>query len=145
MEELEPDLDETHTNRELALMLAGDKPFAVFAHERVDGFEKADALAGQDFAPHVSGGTMTEHVRRFVRHRADGAPVDVDYYFYAMPGEDWRVDAYCLLLELLHRGEWSASLEWMEGRLLGYTNAQIARHIARNYATGSDADPTGTP
>ena len=102
-----------HTNRELEMMLAGAKPFAVFAHERVEGFDKCDALAGQDFETHVARGTMSEHVRT-VRHATGEA--EIDYYFYALPGEEWRVEAYLMLLELLHRGPGAASWNgWRAG------------------------------
>lgn len=61
-----------HTNRELELMIAGKKPLAVFAHQRADGFEKADALSNQDFARHVASGTISEHVRTIVSEGPDG-------------------------------------------------------------------------
>ncbi|TGU38644.1 hypothetical protein EN795_36505, partial [bacterium M00.F.Ca.ET.152.01.1.1] len=87
-----------HTNRELAMMLAGAKPLAVFTHEKVDGFEKADALANQDFAPHVAAGTFSEHVRTTTIVLPSGAAVDIDYWFYTLKGEEWRVEAYWLLI-----------------------------------------------
>ncbi|MEJ6785039.1 hypothetical protein [Aminobacter sp. Piv2-1] len=124
-----------HTNRELDMMLAGTKPFAAFSHQRVEGFEKPDALAGQDFEPHVKSGVLSEHVRTF-RGTSEGVPLDVDYYFYAVPGEEWRVEAYSLLLELLHRGAWCSQLEWLQGRLLGYTDEQNEYHLARAYPDG---------
>jgi len=113
-----------HTNRELAMMLAAEKPFAMFAHERVDGCEKADALANQDFATHVAKGTLSEHVRTVQAKGPDGTVLDVDYYFYAREGEEWRVEAFSLLIELLHRGAWCPQLEWLQGKLLGYSDQQ---------------------
>ncbi|MGX9119572.1 hypothetical protein ACWTU6_23355 [Mesorhizobium sp. BHbsci] len=123
-----------HTNRELEMMLAGAKPFAVFAHERVDGFEKSDALADQDFETYVANGKLSEHVRTFERRRPDGTPVNIDYYFYALDDEEWRVGAYSLLLELLHRDAWCSQLEWLEGKLLGYTDEQNQYHLSRTYS-----------
>ncbi|AZO53314.1 hypothetical protein EJ077_07170 [Mesorhizobium sp. M8A.F.Ca.ET.057.01.1.1] len=99
-----------HTNRELEMMLAGSKPFAVFAHERVDGFEKSDALANQDFATYVANGTVSEHIRSFTRHLPDGSSLDIDYYFYSRRGEEWRVEAFLLLLDLMGRGP--GALNW---------------------------------
>jgi hypothetical protein len=122
-----------HTNRELELMLAGKKPLAVFAHERVEGFKKSDALAGQDFERYVATGTISEHVRSFERQLPDGSPVSIDYYFYALPGEEWRVQAYCLLLDMLHKTGWCSHLEWVEGTLLGYTEEQNQYHLSRRY------------
>jgi hypothetical protein len=121
-----------HTNRELELMLAGRKPFAVFAHERVPGFGKADAIAGQDFAPHVAAGRLSEHLRTFSREHP-GSPLQIDYWFYAVPGEEWRVEAFCLIIGLLHRGAWCPQLEWLEGTLLGYTEEQDLFHLSQRY------------
>ncbi|QKC82352.1 hypothetical protein [Mesorhizobium sp. NZP2077] len=122
-----------HTNRELEMMLAGSKPFAVFAHERVDGFEKSDALANQDFATYVANGTVSEHIRSFTRRLPDGSPLDIDYYFYSRRGEEWRVEAFLLLLDLMGRGAWCSQLEWLEGKLLGYTDEQNLYHLSRTY------------
>lgn len=122
-----------HTNRELEMMLAGTKPLAVFAHERVDGFEKSDALANQDFATYVANGTLSEHVRTIARRMPDGSPLDIDYYFYTLHGEEWRVEAFSLLLDLMGRGAWCSQLEWLEGKLLGYGDEQNLHHLSRAY------------
>ena len=122
-----------HTNRELALMLAGKKPLAVFAHEKVDGFEKADALANQDFAPHVADGTLSEQVRTKKISLPSGVAVDIDYWFYTLKGEEWRVDAYWLLIEFLQNRGWCPQFEWLEGKLLGYTDQQNDYHLLRKY------------
>ena len=122
-----------HTNRELALMLAGKKPLAVFAHEKVDGFEKDDALANQDFAPHVAAGTFSEHVRTRTISLPSGVTVDIDYWFYTLKGEEWRVEAYWLLIDLLHHRGWCPQFEWLEGKLLGYTDQENIHHLLRTY------------
>ena len=126
-----------HANRELEMMLAGTKPFAVFSHERVDGFNKFDALAEQDFETYVANGKISENVRTFESSRKDGTSLDIDYYFYALDGEEWRVNAYCLLLEMLHRYTWSPELEWLQGKLLGYTDEQNKYHLTRTYSSDS--------
>jgi hypothetical protein len=48
---------------------------------------------------------------------------------YAIPPEAWRMDAYLLLLEILEQGYWSEGVERMQGRLLGYTDAQSDAYI----------------
>lgn len=126
-----------HTNRELAMMLAGTKPMAVFAHEKVDGFEKSDAMADQDFAPHVADGTVSEHVKTRTISPPSGAVVDIDYWFYTLRGEEWRVEAYWLLVDFLHRRGWCPQFEWLEGKLLGYTDQENIHHLSRRYP----ADP----
>ncbi|MDX8481184.1 hypothetical protein RFN28_22365 [Mesorhizobium sp. VK24D] len=122
-----------HTNRELAMVLAGAKPLAVFAHERVDGFEKSDALANQDFAPHIADGTLSEHVKTITISLPSGAALDIDYWFYTLKGEEWRVEAYWLLIELLHRNAWSPQFEWLVGKLLGYTDQENILHLLKTY------------
>lgn len=122
-----------HTNRELELMLAGKKPLAVFAHERVDGFEKWDALADQDFDTHVAKGVFSENMRTFSCRTRDGFGFNIDYYFYTLPGEEWRVEAFCLLLKMRERRQWCAQLERLEGELLGYTDEQNDYHLSREY------------
>jgi len=54
--------------------------------------------------------------------RTGGTPLDIDYYFYAREAKNggWSLS---LLLELLHRGA-SSQLEWLEGKLLGYSDEQ---------------------
>ncbi len=122
-----------HTNNELAMMLAGTKPFAAFAFERIEGWKKSDALAQQDFDTHVASGIISEHLRTYERIMADGTKFNVDYYFYALEGEEWRVEAYCLLLDMLHRFTWSPELEWLQGKLLGYTDEQNKYHLSRTF------------
>lgn len=128
MAKREPYPYQIHTNRELELMLAGKKPLAVFAHERRDGFKKADALAGQDFAPYVARGMFSEHKRTLQSTLPDGTQIEVDYYFYTVSGEEWRVPAYCLLLDMLEKRGWCSHLEWLQGTLLGYTEEQNQFH-----------------
>jgi hypothetical protein len=122
-----------HTNRELGLMLAGTKPLAVFPHERVDGFEKSDALADQDFDRHVADGTLSWQVRTFQTRLRGGEPLTIDYHFYTLTGEEWRVPAYCLLIDALHNRGWCPSLEWLQGTLLGYSDEQNRYHASRKY------------
>lgn len=122
-----------HTNRELAMMLAGAKPLAVFAHEKVDGFEKSDALANQDFAPLVADGTLSEQVKTRTISLPSGATVDIDYWFYTLKGEEWRVEAYWLLIDFLHHRRWCPQFEWLQGKLLGYTDQENTHHLLRTY------------
>ena len=126
-----------HTNRELEMMLAGNKPLAVFAHEKVDGFEKSAALANQDFAPHVADGTLSEQVKTRTIFLPSGAPVDIDYWFYTLRGEEWRVEAYWLLVNFRNSRGWCPQFEWLEGKLLGYADQENIHHLLRT----DPADP----
>jgi len=121
-----------HTNRELELMLEGKKPLAVFSHEKVAGWKKSDALGSQDFGPYVLDGTFSEYKKTYSSSQ-NGAPLTIDYWFYAKAGEEWRFEAYCQLLDLLHHGGWCSHLECLQGTLLGYTEEENRYHLSRKY------------
>tara|TARA_B100000678_G_C18211512_1_gene503547 strand:+ start:994 stop:1362 length:369 start_codon:yes stop_codon:yes gene_type:complete len=104
-----------HTNREFGLMMAGRKPMAVF-------------VDGKDRFPEV----VARYIRLFDRHVARGRVCRRDHFaeiegprsycqhriFFALPGEEWRVDAYIALLD--GDGRWTADHERRQGELLGY-------------------------
>lgn len=108
-----------HTNRELGLMLRGIKPLAAFGW--VEGYEITFVLRYlRMFDRHVANG-------RFVR-REYVCPVpqlpQLSHYtiFYALPGHEWRIDAYRELWREF--GAWTADLERRQGELLGYEGWQ---------------------
>lgn len=112
----------THTGRELLLMLRGVKPLAVF-----------DCPAGQDFAaegffdPYVEIGRFVKReycVPMLLRRKGDSKDLIHRYVLYALPHEQWRIDAYILLRQVLTEEGWSVGLERMEGELLGYEKCQ---------------------
>ena len=79
-----------HTNRELGMMLRGDKPLSVFAY------------AQNQFPP-----TVVRYLRMFDRHWAKnrlvrdedvrppelGLNYSLHTIYYALPGEEWRIAA----------------------------------------------------
>jgi hypothetical protein len=108
-----------HTNRELGLMLRGTKPLAHFCY--AVGSEPA---------------CLIRYLRLFDRRAAAGQfykrevlgpahnllNVSVRRVFYALPGQEWRIDT---LLELLRQpGAWNEERERREGELLGYEGWQ---------------------
>jgi hypothetical protein len=108
-----------HTNRELQLMLERRKPFAAFPLEpNWDGDEEY-------FAPHVVAGRF---VRREHAH-SDGRR----HAFYALPGEEWRFDAYIEMWKQADKSGWSEELERLEGHLLGYEDWQNDLYIETIY------------
>ncbi|WP_232495429.1 hypothetical protein [Novosphingobium kaempferiae] len=106
-----------HTNRELGLMLAGEKPLASF-------------VDGKGRFPEV----VVRYLRLFDRHVANGRILRRDHYsdafgvtpyvkhriLFALPGEEWRMQA---MIDL-HEGHaaWSPELERRERGLLGYAD-----------------------
>jgi hypothetical protein len=113
-----------HTNFELPLMLEGRKPLAVFS----DAYPAQwldDQIAR--FAPFVASG-------QFVRHIVD-RPFEVEAVkrtglegirtaYFALPSEQWRINAYVLLKQVGEKSGWNESLERFEGSLLGYEDWQ---------------------
>jgi hypothetical protein len=117
-----------HTNRELWLMLKGEKPLAVF-HDAPPWQSQALCEMCERFEPHVAEG-------RFVKHeyldtsQPEGYP-SLKWVFYALPKQAWRIDAYLLLKETAKLSGWNDGFERMEGSLLGYTDEQNTIHLSR--------------
>jgi hypothetical protein len=138
-----------HTGYELALMLDGVKPFAMFAIEYP---AEPDEFASETlFEPHVQSGLLVKRVmpdepfERPIRTRTGRVFEGIRRVFFARRGEEWRIDAHLLLWQQLEHASWNETLERLDGALLGYTDAQndwwIA-HRRRNHASASFADRT---
>lgn len=114
-----------HTNRELGLMLRGEKPLARFARELsapVPVLERYFRM----FDRHVAEG-------RFVKRTVMPYPkAPFQSVYYALPGEEWRIDA---MIELLSGDGWTLADERREGELLGYSDWQNNIWIERYGAT----------
>ena len=131
-----------HTSRELALMLAGEKPLSVFAGAHPP-YSEVEEIPERLFDPYVS-------ARRFVKAEylepaQAGASQMIRRVFYALPDEVWRIKAYVLLLATAKKSGWSEGFERMEGSLLGYTDQQNDAYIefmrARSaHAQGSSSE-----
>lgn len=114
-----------HTNFELPLMLDGRKPLAVFG----DGYPSDwfdDYLA--PFEQFVVAGRILRrivdepmpHIKKW-RPDLDG----VRNVYFALPGEEWRIDAYRLLMDTCKSGAaWTDVEERLQGSLLGYEDWQ---------------------
>jgi len=115
-----------HTEFELALMLEGRKPFAAFGDAYpCDWFEAWMAL----FDPFVNEGRL---IRRVIdcpfaspkckpsSEMAEG----MRQVYIALPGEEWRIDAYIEMRTTGAVSGWTEALERREGELLGYTEWQ---------------------
>ena len=124
-----------HTNRELGLMLRGEKPLAVFGDV-------------YDCIPDV----VWRYLRHFDRHSDAGRFEKREYVaigfddarhrhviMYALPHEAWRIDA---MIELHWQlGNWSVEAERMEGHLLGYSDWQNDAWISSQVRRGWLAEP----
>jgi len=115
-----------HTNFELPLMLDGRKPLAVFS----DGYPSDwfDSFLAP-FEQFVEAGRI---VRRIVDtpmpHIKDRRPdlEGIRHAYFALPGEEWRIDAYLLLMDAPYGSDlaWSDREERYQGSLLGYEDWQ---------------------
>lgn len=120
-----------HEGRELALMLAGQKPLAMFVE--IVPIESG-IVPDVAFAPHVAAGRI---VMREVFDPAPRLPVDVKdarvrRVFYALPGEAWRIDAMLLVCRVYEQqGGWDAGLERVTGKLLGYADDEIEAFLRK--------------
>jgi len=114
-----------HNDKELELMLSGEKPLAMFS----DLPGPDTVLPTAAFAPHVASGTIVMATfnellpnDRTLRHE-----------FYARPGEEWRIKPAFKLSQTKY-SVWckAAANDCREiGRLLGYSEADIEIFIAR--------------
>jgi hypothetical protein len=121
-----------HTGRELAMMLAKTKPLAAFTEEMPIPHGET-VIPEQEFEPHVRAGQVIkrEHIElpdpdSLVTH---GQRIGLRRVLYALPGEEWRFDAYLQLWETAKRTSWTATLEREEGTLLGYEAWQNDVHM----------------
>lgn len=120
-----PDDDWAPERRELALMLAGKKPLAMYYEVvPIDSGLVPEAM----FAPHVAAGriVMREAFEPTSVPAAVVEEVKLRRVLYALPTETWRIDAMLLLCEVYRQqGGWDAGLERLTGKLLGYDDSQI--------------------
>lgn len=110
-----------HDDRELELMLAGKKPLAMF-YEAVT-LPISDFYPEEDFLPHVAAGRL---IRRDEIYQNLNHPIAALYVYYALPGEEWRIDEmHALQLKSHAGGPWTKDDERRTGFLLGYSEDEI--------------------
>lgn len=114
-----------HNDKELELMLAGEKLPAMFS----DLLGPDTVLTTAAFAPHVAAGEIIMTV--FNELLPDGRTLR--HEFYALPGEEWRiVPAYKLTQTKYSQWCAAAADDCRDiGQLLGYTEADSEIFIAR--------------
>jgi hypothetical protein len=127
-----------HTNRELLMMLGGEKPLAVFCDSYVPGSE-SKLTNDEKFEPHVQAGRFIK--REHIEIDSRDASKSMRWIFYALPSEAWRIDAYILMKKTARISGWNDGFELMEGSLLGYTDEQNSIHLLKKQVVAS-AHPT---
>jgi hypothetical protein len=107
-----------HTNRELGMMLRGEKPLARFT----DGFGHFPEVVERYlrlFDRQVEAGRLVK--REYVVPDRSGQVLGWHTIIFALPDEEWRIDP---MIELWLSEGWSDEKEREEGRLLGYEEWQ---------------------
>jgi hypothetical protein len=114
-----------HTNFELPLMLEGLKPLAVF-HDAYPTEWLTETL--ERFEPFVRSGRLVRSIVDTPFTEAERARfagfLGWRRAFFALPGEEWRIDAFLLVAKVSTQTGWNEALERMEGSLLGYDDWQ---------------------
>jgi hypothetical protein len=130
-----------HAGFELALMLEGRKPFAKFSDRYPS--EWLDQIIAS-FEPFVVEGRIVQRlVKRPSPTLQNPSQESVRKQFwevyFALPGQEWRIDANLLLFEIGCQAGWNEALERFEGALLGYEKWQNDWHLERLRREGRSA------
>jgi hypothetical protein len=139
-----------HAGRELPLMLAGLKPLSYFCGVWPPG-DRFVEIPEHLFDPHVETGRFTK--RDFITSwNVNWDAVETTRkvrglrtVLYALRGEEWRIDAFILLLNTAEKTGWNETAIRLEGSLLGYEEWQNDAFIAASAVgrASMPADPTG--
>jgi hypothetical protein len=118
-----------HTNRELGMMLRGEKPLAVFSDVQ-GSFPAVVTRYLRMFDRHVQAGRFVKREHR-TTIEVRGEKRVLLTVFYAVPAEKARIDE---MLRLRQMSPWTLECERKEGTLLGYTEKQHDMWIAARHA-----------
>jgi hypothetical protein len=108
-------------------MLHRGKPLAHFS-DAYPAEPDEDVFPENAFAPYVESGRFLQ--REYVIPLREPPPRNfphvrgVRHLFYARVSEDWRIDAYILMLAAADKAGWNEGFERLEGSLLGYEEWQ---------------------
>lgn len=134
-----------HTNRELSMMLAGQKPLAVFAELHPSRSEASD-IPEPLFQPYVESGRFfrEEFIQTASKSEEEVTSTGntIRYVFYSLPSEQWRIPAYILLLKAAAKSGWSEGMERIQGSLLGYEDWQNDAYIEHIAQRPTPAQPS---
>lgn len=121
-----------HEGRECHLMLAGEKPMAMFC----DVASHSDHFPEEEFAPHVAAGAIR---RREELYSGANGGIITRCLFFSLPGQERRMEAAHMIQKEIFTGVRSGTEadDIRLGRLLGYTEKEIAAYLdhVRHYRT----------
>jgi hypothetical protein len=138
-----------HVGRELDMMLAGEKPMAMFYGD-ADSEPDERIIPEQRFDKYVEAGAFVK--KAFVFECAvdprTKTPVRVKYVLYASAAEQWRTEAMHLALEtMMAMGRADEGLDRIMASLLGHSLEDIEDLVAgmrKQYALFAQQDYGGT-
>lgn len=121
-----PDGIGPHEGRELELILAGQKPLAMFSDVVPASFD----MNLDDFFPYIDMGKIIHFEETYHPLQSDRYPMR--YVYFALAGEGWRIEEMRNINRaLFERGEEATDeVESRIGYLLGYSREQIAVFLA---------------
>ncbi len=119
-----------HERHELKLMKARTKPLSMFL--QADG-DRRRRFPEHAFDALVARGKLHKVVSPWTITARDGKQHRYRRVLYALPGEEWRINAFLLVQELYDSlvPGWRPDLERILGLLLGYDRKDIEAYIAR--------------
>ena len=115
-----------HTNRELELMLAGEKPLAQFGDD-ISFLPDEQIIPEDAFSSYVASGQFLRAEREIEGSYSEklGRNAKIRHVLFCIPDQAWRIHAMFLLKEQFYKtGKWNETLERIEGALLGYTEEE---------------------
>jgi len=134
------DFSGPHNDRELELMLAGAKPLSMFTEYVESDFK---FFPEEEFDALVAEGRLIKNVTfDVINHPKDG-----DLHFrrvlYALPGEEWRIKAMLLVLDLYRTlaPGWRPDLDRVIGLLLGYEREHVDKFLTAQGLEGWSLAP----
>ena len=138
----------SHVGRDFDLMLAGEKPLAMFYGD-ADAEPDERIIPEERFDKHVQAGGFIK--RAFVFECAvdprTKMPVRVKYVLYAAASEEWRIAAMRLALDtMMTMGQADEGLDRIIASLLGYSLEEINDLVAssrKQYAALALRDHAG--
>lgn len=115
-----------HEFRELELMLKGEKPLAMFTNDLPADMELPEA----DFEPFVQSGQI---VKKIAFYRDNDKNIVFRYLFYALPGEEWRIEEMQAFKEAMFspNHQYDPAEDRRIGWLLGYDESDIEAFLTR--------------
>lgn len=123
----------THGGREFLLMKEKAKPLSVFT-STIPNYSGAIQMPERLFDGMVEAGHLVKN--KYCEAIHDNPVVSgIEVLMYALPSEEWRINAYALLRSVARKMGWSKELTRLEGSLLGYSEWQNDAFLERLSST----------